>query len=413
MIPRFQPPVGWPELLALLRPGGPRDILAFEAAFADAVGQRHAVTFPYGRTALVALLESLGFQRQSVVCPAYTCVVVAHAVVCSGNHPVFVDCGPDANMDLDRAAEAVARTGARMLIATSLFGHPVDLDAVARIGERFPDIFVLQDCAHSFTARWRGTAVQQGGTASLYGLNISKIMTSIFGGMLTTDDDALADSLRDWRRRRVTPAPAIASLRRRLYLAASVAAFQPVVYGLVDRLARSGWLGRFTDYYDEGSIELPADAFVGMTAVQARVGQVQARRLASIQNARIAYGRAYRDRLTAIPGLLFPPIPDGASFSHVVALVENRDLVVSRARKRGVGLGEVVEYAIPDMAAYSEMAGDRHFPLSRYFSRHAINLPVAGRFRSGRVDRVVATMREILTDQPPPRLPAGPSVAAQ
>ena len=111
MIPRLKPRLGLRELLAALLPPRRGEVARFEADFAAHMGQRHAVAFPYGRTGLALLLEALGFKGREVICPAYTCVVVPHAVVVSGNEPVFVDSRPDDfNMDLGLAERAIGPT---------------------------------------------------------------------------------------------------------------------------------------------------------------------------------------------------------------------------------------------------------------------------------------------------------------
>jgi perosamine synthetase len=391
MIPRFRPDFGWEEVLAVLVPGGRYDVARFERVFAAEMGQRHAIAFPYGRTGLMLLLEALGLNNKAVICPAYTCVVVPHAIVKSGNRPIFVDSqASDCNMDLDLAEAAIGPdTGA--LIATSIFGHPVDLDLLDALSARHPNVFIIQDCAHSFAAEWRGHPVQQAGKAAIFGLNISKVATSIFGGMVTTDDDELAERLREIRSRRLAPAPLRKSLLRSLYLLATLVAFQPMVYGLVRRLERSGWLDRFSRYYDEAVIDLPEDALVAMTPVEARVGIVQLRKYRAMIAARRRWAGFYRTALRDCPGLRFPEVAEGATWSHIVAEVENRDELVRWAEARGVQLGVVIDYNIPEMKAYR---GGNACPIASHFSRHTINLPLGGTFSERNVEqsaRVVGT----------------------
>ena len=189
MIPRFKPFLGGAELLALFR-SSPNAVAAFEGEFAETFHVRQAIAFAYGRSALWALFKALDMKDADVIMPAYTCVVVAHATVLSGNVPRFVEIGlTDYTMDLDRMAAAITpRTGA--IVATHLFGYPQNVDrldslvreAEARFGHKIP---VIHDCAHSFGAQWQGHAVQRRGTAALFGLGISKTITAIFGGMLT------------------------------------------------------------------------------------------------------------------------------------------------------------------------------------------------------------------------------------
>ena len=125
-------------------------------------------------------------QGQDIVQPAYTCSVVAHATVLSKNNPVFVDNSlSDYNMDYALLAEAItAQT--RVVIPTHIFGYPMDVsrvneivrEAEQRFGQR---IYVIQDCAHSFEAESKGASVIKAGDGALFGLGISKQITSIFG----------------------------------------------------------------------------------------------------------------------------------------------------------------------------------------------------------------------------------------
>jgi perosamine synthetase len=400
MIPRFRPALGLNELAAIFPNRSANNVEAFEAAFASQMGQRHAFSFPYGRTGLLLLLRALGIRDATIVCPAYTCVVVQHAIVLGGNKPVFVDAGADANMDLD-LAEAAIRPDTRALIATSIFGHPVDLDRLAELQQRHPDVIVIQDCAHSFVAEWKGKPVHRAGKAALFAMNASKMMTSIFGGMVTTDDDDLASRLLAERSREIT-APAVAkSVARSLYLMALYPAFWPPLYGLTERLRQSGLLDRFTQYYSEDVIDMPSDYLSGLTNVEARVGLAQVSRLESFVSARRAYANHYRQHLADLPALSWIHAPPGSSFSHIAARVAAKHKVMADAIARGVQLGEIIEYSVPEMKAYREMsAGQGPFPVSGQLARQTINLPVFGDYDASLAEKVVRVMREILKDEP-------------
>ncbi len=410
MIPRFRPALGIAELTAALRLAQSNDVERFEAAFAFAVGQLYAVAFPYGRTALLVLFKALGIEGQQIICPAYTCVVVPHAIVIGGNTPAFVDAGADANMNLALAEHAIGpNTGA--LIATSIFGNPVDLDHLQAIAQRHPELVIIQDCAHSFTATWKGQRVNQAGRAAIFGLNASKIMTSIFGGMVTTDDSELASALIAERSRLVAPAPLLKSVTRLLYFGALYAAFWPPLFGLTETLRHAGLLDRFTRYYDEATIDMPADYLTALTPVEARIGSVQARRLDSFIAARRTYADYYRSALSQERALSWIAGAEGSSYSHIVARVANRGHVLRAAARRGVQLGEVIEYAIPEMAAYRKW-GDLQgpFPVAHALAREPINLPSSGRFDERIAAKTVAVMKEIMADQPlPSALPGAPS----
>jgi perosamine synthetase len=400
MIPRFRPALGLKELAAIIPSGNPSDIEAFEKAFAARMGQRHAISFPYGRTGLLLLLRALGIKDATIVCPAYTCVVVQHAIVLSGNRPVFVDSGLDANMNLD-LAEAEIRPDTRAIIATSIFGHPVDLDRLDELKRRHPGVIVVQDCAHSFIAEWNGKPVHRGGKAALFAMNASKMMSSIFGGMITTDDDDLAYRLLVERSRDIAAPPSIKSIARALYVMALYPAFWPPLYGLTERLRQSGLLDRFTRYYSEDIIDMPSDYLVGLTNIEARIGLVQVSRLERFVSARRAYADYYRRHLADMPALAWISAPPGSSFSHIAARVFDKNKVMTAAFARGIQLGEIIEYSVPEMKAYRAMsAGQGPFPISGQLARQTINLPVFGDYDASLAEKVVQVMREILRNEP-------------
>ena len=140
MIPRLKPDLRWSEIATLFKPNRADDIVGFEQAFAVLMGQRQAVFFPYGRTALIFLLEALGVRGREVICPAYTCVVVPHAIIHSGNEPVFVDSrSDDFNIDWDQVETATSDMTS-VVIPTSIFGNPVNLDALRAYSQRHPEL---------------------------------------------------------------------------------------------------------------------------------------------------------------------------------------------------------------------------------------------------------------------------------
>ena len=117
---------------------------------------------------------------------------------------------------------------------------------------------------------------------------------------------------------------------------------------------RSGLLNRFVKYYDESLIEMPTDYLVGMTEVEAKVGQVQVGRYHDIIANRRKVAEFYHKNLQGIPNLILPPLVEGATYSHYVPRTEHRQELMQYALKHGVQLGQIIEYYIPKMAAYRD-----------------------------------------------------------
>jgi dTDP-4-amino-4,6-dideoxygalactose transaminase len=382
MIPRFKPALGVDELKAALSFPKKDDFKKFEAAFAELMDQKYALAFPYGRTGLILLLEALGLKNREIICPAYTCVVVPHAIVFSKNIPVFVDCEINGfNMDLDQVSTKITpRTGA--IIATSLFGYSANLDKLDKIRKDYPDVYIIQDCAHSFAAKWNGRAVQKEGIAALFGLNISKTLTSVFGGMITTDNEDIYQKLKTIRDQKLNKPNWNKSFRRMIYFLTVYPTFWGPVYGLINRLERLGLLNYFVQYYDDTKIDMPSDYLEEMCGIEARVGTANIDRYETIIDKRAAAAKYYFERLTDKPDFSLPPEVEGATYSHFVVKVDDRDKWLQRAIRKGIQLGWLIEYNIPEMEAYGSHRPEE-FPVAAAYSKTMINLPTWGGAKLG------------------------------
>ena len=392
MIPRFNVPFGARELRALALPAR-HEVADFERSFAAKFGASDAIAFAYGRTAQWAFLEAVGVHDAEVVMPAYTCSVVAHAVALSGNTPVFVDISlDDYNPTPDRIADAItSRT--RAVIATNTFGYSQDTshlravvtDAENRFGHK---IWLIQDCAHAFGATSGGELVANTGDVALFGLNVSKIISSIFGGMLTFNDAALAAQVRRWTERTLSSSGMLRELRQRAYgVAASAALSRSGVTLTQALLARTSMLDRWaTAYHLDDLVRFPPDYDRTMTRIGATIGVSQLGRYDRIIANRRDSAAAYASGLQMGSEAVMGPLRDGATYSHYVVRVPDREATVAEWRKSGVQLGELIQYSVPHLSSYHgpNVAG---FENSLRASRHLVNFPVTARPRD--VERIV------------------------
>ncbi len=362
MIPRFKPSLGTEELLAAF---GRREdaIECFEKTFARTFEAEYALAFPYGRSALWAFFKALGIEGAEIIMPAYTCVVVAHSIVLSKNIPRFVDITlHDYNMDLDQV-EAAINEKTRAIIATHLFGYPLNVDrlseivrdAEARFGHK---IWVVQDCAHAFGAHWQGKLVCNEGDIALFGLNISKMITSVFGGMITTTKPKIYAKLRAFREKNYQPANALKGLKRLAYLIAVYPAFNNSFYSFVYWMQdKTPILDKLTKaYHLDNKVYFPPDYLDHMIALEARVGLEQVKKYAQIVRRRQENAAFYHEKLRVISDLHLPPLVDGATYSHYVLRVDKREPWLDALLKAGVQPGLLIDYSVPDMDNYRQFA---------------------------------------------------------
>lgn len=382
MIPRLKPFLSKAELLAVLRPER-NSVARFEQAFAAKFEAQHALAFSYGRSALWAFFKAFEIENAEIIMPAYTCVVVAHAAVLSGNMPRFVDINlADYNMNLEDVESAI-NENTRAILATHLFGYPLNVDRLNQIvraaEKRFGHkIWVIQDCAHSFGARWQGKLVCNTGDLALFGLNISKVITSVFGGMITTNDPEVYERLSSFRTKNYREPGVTKSLRRFFYLLAVYPAFNNFVYSLVYWLQeKTPFLNHLTKaYHLDEQIRFPPDHLDQMTNLEARVGLVQLTKYDEIVRRRQETAAFYDKHLPSSVDINLPPIIHGATYSHYVIRVPNRHQIMDAMGRQGVQLGQLIEYSIPDMASYRSGLKEEDFPNALSCSRTTINFPL-------------------------------------
>ena len=217
------------------------------------------------------------------------------------------------------------------------------------------------------------------GDTAVYAFNISKLMTSIFGGMLTFQDQELASRVRTWRDEHYKKPGALKGLKRRLYLLAIYIAFHPLVYGFTWWLQeRTSLLHRYTkSFHLDEKIHFPPDYLVGMSNVEAAVGLVQLKKYPQIIENRRDLARWYDNNLEREEGWVFPPICDGATYSHYVVQVPCRSDVKTKLKTQKIEIGTLIEYSIPDTSCYSQ--NKYNSPNSTKMSTVVINFPTTAR----------------------------------
>ncbi|HEY3069482.1 MAG TPA: DegT/DnrJ/EryC1/StrS family aminotransferase [Gaiellaceae bacterium] len=198
----FQPPAIGPEeieaVTETLRSGwltsGPR-AAELERRLAELTGARHAIALSSGTAAMHLALVGLGIgPGDEVITSPITWPATANVVVHTGARPVFVDVrDEDLNIDPERVAEAVTpRTKA--ILPVDLAGQPSDLDPLLAHG-----VPVVEDAAHAIEAEYRGRKVGSIATATCFSLYATKNVAAGEGGAVATDDDELADAIRELR----------------------------------------------------------------------------------------------------------------------------------------------------------------------------------------------------------------------
>lgn len=182
---------------------GPK-VVEFERAFAERVGAKEAVAVSSGTAALHAAVYALGIgPGDEVILPAMTFAATANCVVYQGGTPVFADVDPQGLLlDPDAvAAKITPRTKA--IIAVDYAGQPCDYDALKDIARQHR-LRVMADACHALGATYKGRSVGTLADLSTFSFHPVKHIATGEGGMITTDDPALAQAMRVFRNHGIT-----------------------------------------------------------------------------------------------------------------------------------------------------------------------------------------------------------------
>jgi dTDP-4-amino-4,6-dideoxygalactose transaminase len=177
----------------------------FEAEFAAAVGAKHAVAVNSCTAAMHLALEAIGLQRgDEIITTPYTFAATAEVVRYFDARPVFVDiCPADFNINPD-LIKAVVTNRTKAIMPVHIAGLPADLDAIYAIAARH-NLAVVEDAAHAFLAKYKGQFIGQDLDSDLtfhfprftcFSFYATKTITTGEGGMICTDNDALAERCR-------------------------------------------------------------------------------------------------------------------------------------------------------------------------------------------------------------------------
>lgn len=175
---------------------GSRMMQRLEQAFAERFESRFAISFINGTATMHAALVAAGVgPGDEVIVPPLTMASTTFAVLHAGATPVFADVDPEL-WTIDPASIAsciTARTKA--IIPVSIYGLSPDMDPIMQLAQQH-DLFVLEDDAECFLGSYHGKLVGTIGHASSFSFQSSKHITSGEGGMIVTNDEALANEIR-------------------------------------------------------------------------------------------------------------------------------------------------------------------------------------------------------------------------
>jgi dTDP-4-amino-4,6-dideoxygalactose transaminase len=367
----------------------------FSADIRARLGVRHCAFVSTGRAALTVALQALktldAKGRDEVVIPSYTCFSVASSVVKAGLKIRLADVHPS-TLDFDSdALNRLDTSRVLAIVATNLYGMPNDLPALVRFAAD-RNVFVVDDAAQSLGATVGGRPSGTWGDVGIYSLDKGKNITSIDGGVIVTNNDAVADALNTHTRG--LPQPSLGDrVDHIVKLLAYATLLHPTRYWLPNALPflNLGVTMYRTDY--------PLAQYDPMLAV---LGRRMLNRLDAVNAVRVDHARRLRENLPWSTCL--EPVSSATQASPVYLrfpiLVDagRRDQMV--AALRAVGIGATASYPtaiadIPDVRP--ELRGDdRDAVGGRDIAKRIVTLPTHPYVTAEDLDHMAEVVASVL-----------------
>lgn len=299
-----------------------------EAALAEHLGVKHAVGVSSCTIGLLLVYRGLGLLGEVIV-PSFTFMATVHPLLWTGLRPIFVDVDPDNwNIDPERAEAAITpRTSA--IIGVHVFGNPAPVEALEDLAQRRGLVLVI-DAAHAFGSLHRGRPVGGAGMAEVFSTSPTKPLVTGEGGIIATNDDALA------------------------------------------RMARVG-----REYGNQGDYD---SVFPGLNArMQEFSALLGLKTLVTLEENTLARNRLaarYRDGLAGVPGITFQRTAEGdrCSFKDFTVMVDQAGFGISRDLLAKALLAEGI-----DTRRYYDPPMHRHTLYKPYWAAQGGELPVTDR----------------------------------
>ncbi len=343
----------------------------FEEMFREYIGCKHTIALNSCTAGLHLTLvaASIG-ERDEVITSPFTFAATANVIVHQGAKPVFVDIRRDTyNIDPGKIEAAISEKS-RAIMPVHYAGQPCQMDEIMAIAKKY-NLLVVEDAAHAFSATYKGKKIGTIGDITSFSFYATKIITTAEGGMITTDNDELAEKIR-------------------------LLSLHGISHDAWKRYSSEGsW------YYE---ILYPGYKY-NMTDIQASMGIQQLKKLDRLQEARRTIAGLYTTVFKDMPEIIAPHIDEWVEPTwHLYPILINTDLLkIDRntfiEALKAENIGTSVHFIPIHLHPYYRdrfgfKPGD--FPESEYVYDHTISLPLFPRMTKADARDVIAAVKKII-----------------
>ena len=354
----------------------------FETQFANYIGVKHAVIVPSARMGLYSILKNMELDnRDEIILPSLTYHAVPSMLLFLGFKPVFADVNQRTYTIEAATIEEKITENTKAIIPTHLYGLPCDMGAISHLASRY-NLKIIEDCAQACGAIYYGKRVGSLGDAGIYSFGLTKNITSFGGGVITTNDQLLADCVR----KEVDAYRLVGNfdLLKRLLLALVVKVltnFYVFEWTLFPLICLSTTFG--TDFIHNLFREkerlfdkIPLKHRTRMSNIQANITLGQLKRLDILNAKRRENAEFLINNLGNNKGIRTPLVPEGVQsvFTGFVIQADERDRLAVQLLRKGIDTSKGYVRACSSLPTFENFAA--RCPNAEKLDKHMLHLPI-------------------------------------
>ncbi|MDD5621168.1 MAG: DegT/DnrJ/EryC1/StrS family aminotransferase [Candidatus Pacebacteria bacterium] len=345
----------------------------------EITGIPNCFLFNSGRSAFYIILKSLNYSLgDEIIVPGFTCNVLINPIISLGLKPVYVDINEDTlNLDLKDLREKIT-SNTRAIVIQHTFGLPDNILEISKICKE-NNIDLIEDCAHSLGAKSIGSFSK----ASFFSFGRDKIVSCVYGGVLMTNDDTLAEKIAEmyeklpecswiWVKQQLLHPILTEKLIKPLYGLKGFGKYILIILQKLHIISKA-----VSDKEKKGKFD---KEFVKKMSVSLSLLSLnQLEKLEKLNNHRRKIAGIYYQELGGIAGLTLDD-PDRVFMRFPLILEKETDNILSVLRKKKIFLddGWRKRNIVPQDTDYSKIGYVKGTcPKAEYVAKHIINLPTS------------------------------------
>lgn len=346
-----------------------------ENTFKDWLPAKYAFTFVSGRACLYVILSALNLQKNDeVLLQAFTCAVVPEAILWAGAKPIYVDIDSETlNISLADLEKKITPKS-RVLIVQHTFGLPALLPELLAIAKKH-HLFIIEDCAHSLGTKFENEKTGTFGDAAFFSFGRDKVISSVWGGMIATNNADLAAKILEFQKKAKYP--------KKWWLIQQL--LHPLILGLIKSTYNFFYLGKIILaalkklQVISGPVDSQNTSPFKMPNALALLALNQFKKLEKFNNHRRALADLYNRELKDLDFKIIPSPDKSANHIYLryTVLTEKADELRKKAKKENIYLGDWYSTAIsPPGTDYEKIYyRPESCPVAEKIAPQTLNLP--------------------------------------